>query len=88
MAKKKEAEIKTETEIITTDVSPIEAEPEKKEENKINVPSLISPAINLVKSLIELVKELIDDAKNLKVTSFFFIGVVAFFTIKNLKNNK
>ena len=33
MAKKKEAEIKTETEIITTDVSPIEAEPEKKEEN-------------------------------------------------------
>ena len=88
MAKKKDTKIKTEAEIIATQTSPIEEAPEKKEENKINVPSLISPAINLVKSLIELVKELIDDAKNLKVTSFFFIGVVAFFTIKNLKNNK
>ena len=61
---------------------------EQKEENKLNIPSLISPAINLVKSLINLVKELIDDAKNLKVTSFFFIGVVAFFTIKNLQKKK
>ena len=86
MAKKKEAKTEINT-AETVATAPAEVT-EKKEENKINVPSLISPAINLVKSLIELVKELIDDAKNLKVTSFFFIGVVAFFTIKNLSGNK
>lgn len=80
MAKKKET--------VTVEVIEKSPETEVKEENKINIPSLISPAINLVKSLIELVKELIDDAKNLKVTSFFFIGAVAFFTVKNIKNNK
>ncbi|MBP3323032.1 MAG: hypothetical protein J6M16_02455 [Clostridia bacterium] len=60
----------------------------KEEKPSLNIPSLISPAINLIKAVIELVKELIDDAKHLRVTSFFFIGAVAFFTAKSLKNKK
>ena len=60
----------------------------KEEKPSLNIPSLISPAINLIKAVIEFVKELIDDAKHLRVTSFFFIGAVAFFTAKSLKNKK
>ena len=60
----------------------------KEEKPSLNIPSLISPAINLIKAVIKLVKELIDDAKHLRVTSFFFIGAVAFFTAKSLKNKK
>ena len=60
----------------------------KEEKPSLNIPSLISPAINLIKAVIEFVKELIDDAKHLRVTSFFFIGAVAFFTATSLKNKK